>query len=232
MMILNGVDIRDAVPGIKIEDIRVSPVSFIPTVRDRAIQSGQVFVRMRQGTRTVAVTVAVLEANRYKRQMLLEDLTRWAVYDTPKPLSLSYYPGRLIDVICTGLPTPSTRQWWEGKLTITFTAYEPYFYSQQEKTANCGQEINIGGTASPLMRITRTLTSAGSNQSYSDNKDTLTFSTIPAGDLVIDINRQTAVVGNTSIMQYLSFSSSFIKPRTGQITITGNGAVKWRERWE
>ena len=164
--------------------------------------------------------------------MLIEDLTRWAVYDVPKPLSLPYHSGRLIDVICTGLPTPSTRQWWEGKLTVVFTAYEPYFYSQQEKTANCGQEITVGGTATPLMQITRTLSTAKSNQTYSDNKNSMTFSTIPVGDMVIDLNHQTAAVGSTSIMQYLSFNSSFIKPRTGQYTINGTGAVKWRERWE
>ena len=81
------------------------------------------------------------------------------------------------------------------------------------------------------MRITRTLTGAASSQAYADGTDTMTFSTIPAGDMVIDLNRQTAAVGNTSIMQYFALTSTFILPRTGSMTITGTGTVYWRERW-
>jgi hypothetical protein len=50
--------------------------------------------------------------------------------------------------------------------------------------------------------------------------------------MVIDLNAQTAQVGNTSIMQYYQPSGSFIIPRTGAQTITGTGTVKYRERWE
>lgn len=241
MIIFNNVDIEDAVPGLKIEDIRVSPVSLIPTVRDRAIAPGEEFVRMREGTRTITATFAVIETNRIKRQNLLDNLTKWAIADKPTterkplPMSLPYHEGRLIDVVCTSLPSPSTRQWWESKLSVTFTAYEPYFYSPYEKTVNCGTELHIGGTAVPLIKITRTLTSAKSNQSYTDGKDTMTFSTVPKGDLEIDLNRQTATVSTltttTNIMQYFTFASSFIKPRTGQFTITGTGGVVYRERW-
>ena len=54
---------------------------------------------------------------------------------------------------------------------------------------------------------------------------------IPAGDMVIDLNKQTAAVGTTSIMSNYSFSSKFIIPHAGNMTITGTGTVKWRERW-
>ena len=240
MIIYNGQDLDDIVPGLELEDIRVSPVSISPTVRDRAIQSGQVFVRVRDVTRTITATFAVLEQNREKRRGLLDNLTRWARFDTgaqgqitePKPLSLPYHQGRLIDCICTSLPSPSTRQWWESKLSVTFTAYDPYFYDQWDKTANCGAEFTVGGTVTPWVKITRTLSSAASNQAYSDGHNTMTFSTIPKGKMTIDLNNQTAVVGSTNIMQYLSFASSFIKPRTGTMTISGTGAVVWRERWE
>jgi hypothetical protein len=82
------------------------------------------------------------------------------------------------------------------------------------------------------MRITRTLDDAATNQAYSDGTDTMTFSSIPAGGLVIDLNRQTAAVGTTSIMQYFGLTSSFIFPRVGSMTITGTGTVQWRERWK
>ena len=60
----------------------------------------------------------------------------------------------------------------------------------------------------------------------------MTFSAIPAGDLCIDLNRQTAAVGQNSIMQNYTYSSAFIQPKTGTQTISGNGTVYWRERWE
>lgn len=60
----------------------------------------------------------------------------------------------------------------------------------------------------------------------------MSFTTIPKGSLVIDLNKQTAAVGNTSIMQYYKLNSAFLLPRTGQQTITGTGTIKWRERWE
>jgi hypothetical protein len=83
------------------------------------------------------------------------------------------------------------------------------------------------------MRIERTVSgSAASNQSYSNSAQTMTFSLIPVGDMVIDLNAQTAAVGGTSIMQYYQPSGSFIMPKTGIQTITGTGTVKYRERWE
>jgi hypothetical protein len=82
------------------------------------------------------------------------------------------------------------------------------------------------------MRIERTLSGSASNQTYGNGSESMTFSTIPAGDLKIDLNRQTATVGSTNIMQYYAFSSSFLLPRTGVQTITGTGTVIWRERWD
>ena len=57
------------------------------------------------------------------------------------------------------------------------------------------------------------------------------FDQIPAGKLLIDLNRQTAEVSGTSIMQNFGKTSKFIEPRTGNILITGTGTVVYRERW-
>ena len=81
------------------------------------------------------------------------------------------------------------------------------------------------------MRIIRTLAAASSNQSYTDGTDTMTFSTIPAGELEIDLNKQTAQVDGASIMQNYALTSTFIIPKLGVSTITGTGTVKWVERW-
>ncbi|MBQ1778322.1 MAG: hypothetical protein IIZ93_09230, partial [Acidaminococcaceae bacterium] len=88
------------------------------------------------------------------------------------------------------------------------------------------------GDAPPLMRIERTLASSASSQSYGLNGNTITFSTIPAGDMVIDLDKQTAVVGSSSIMQYYNVNSKFLVPKVGTQTVTGTGTVKYRERWQ
>ena len=77
-----------------------------------------------------------------------------------------------------------------------------------------------------------TLASAALDQSYSDGIRTMTFSEIPAGKLVLDLNRQTAAVDGSSIMSAYSFDSSFIYPHVGRYTIAGTGTVVWSERWE
>ena len=81
------------------------------------------------------------------------------------------------------------------------------------------------------MEIRRTLSAAASNQSYGNGQETMIFSSIPAGDMVIDLNRETAKVGNNSIMENYVYTSHFLRPKPGNQTITGTGTVYYRERW-
>jgi len=221
----------ESVAPVKIEDIRVSPIARSAVVRDRPILGGADFVRIHDGIRTVTITFGLLEQDYEKRQAYIDAITRWARSEKPEPMQIPFHQNRMLDVICTGLPEPSARQWWESRLALTFTAYDPYFYDTSEKSEACGTAFFVSGDAPPLMRITRTLSAAASNQAYSDGTDTMAFSTIPSGNMVIDLGRQTAAVGTTSIMQYFALTSTFIIPRTGSMTITGTGTVYWRERW-
>lgn len=222
----------ESVAPVKIEDIRVTPVPRSSIVRDRPILGGAEFVRVKDGNRTVTITFGLLEQDYEKRRRGIEAITRWALSDQPAPMQLPYHQNRALDVICTGLPEPSTREWWESRLVLTFTAYDPYFYDISERSESCGTAFYVLGDAPPLMRITRTLADTATDQAYSDGTDTMTFSTVPAGNLVIDLTRQIAAVGANSIMQYFTLVSSFIIPRTGSMTITGTGTIYWRERWK
>lgn len=96
----------------------------------------------------------------------------------------------------------------------------------------CGTSFVALGDALPLMRIEASRVAADSSQTYTNGSQSMSFSTIPAGDMVIDLNKQTAVVGSTNIMQYYTYTSRFIQPRLGTQTITGTGTVKYRERWQ
>lgn len=234
MIFFDGIDIQ-SVAGVKVEDIRVSPVQINPTTRTRAISPGAYFVRNRLGTRTVAITFALLQTDRNARQRALMGISQWAKSDREYRLELPGYPGLYLMAVCTGKPEPSMRQWWEAKLRLVFTCFEnPFWTDTEEKSVACGVPFFVGGDAPPLMRIERTLESTLYNQAYTLNGNTISFTTVPAGDLVIDLNSQTASVnGNTSaVMRYYNVSlSRFLVPTTGNQTVTGTGTVKYRERW-
>lgn len=232
MIVFDGVSI-DSVAPVMIEDIKVSPIRYNPVVRTRAVRFGSDFVRIGGGERTVTVSFALLERNQITRQAALMALSDWAKTDAEYRIDLPSSPTMYLTGVCTAKPEPSNRAWWENKLKLVFTCFDnPYWTAKAEKSVACGTAFNVLGNAPPLMRIERTLSSAESNQSYSNGTQTMTFSTIPAGAMVIDLNRQTAQVGNASIMQNYQPSGRFLIPRTGQQTITGTGTVKYRERWE
>lgn len=232
MIIFDGKSLESVAP-VMVEDIRVSPVRLNPVVRPRAIRAGSEFIRMARGERTVSITFAIMEMDKVLRQDAIRNISIWAKADGEHRLELPTDPNRYLECVCTSKPEPSTRQWWESKLRLVFTCYNnPFWTSKAEKSVSCGTAFTVIGNAVPLMRIERTLSGSVSNQTYSNGTQSMTFSTIPAGNMVIDLNAQTAVCGNTDLMQYYQASGSFVIPQTGTQTITGTGTVKYRERWE
>lgn len=223
----------DAVAPVKIEDIRVSPISYSVTARQRPIQYGSDFVRGTGGSRTVEITFALLTEDKVIRQKQLQDLNAWAKTETEGKLMIDWYSNQYLNCFCTSLPEPSSRQWWESKLRIVFTTFnDPFWNSIAERTATCGTAFTVLGSAPPLMRIVKANASAVTNKTYSDGTHSMTFTNVPAGNLVIDLNKQTVAVDGVSIMQYYTFASEFPIPADGVMNITGDGAVYWRERWQ
>lgn len=232
MIYFDGVSLESVAP-VKIEDIRITPIQLSAVSRQRPIRFGSDYVRLTGGNRTVTVSFALITNDFTVRQKQLMAITDWARSEEPKKLTVPYRENVYLECICTSLPDPSTRQWWESKLSLVFSTFDnPYWTSIQEHSVSCGTAIYVGGNAPPLMRIERTLGSSASSQAYSDGTDTMTFTTIPAGNMVIDLNRQTAEVSGTSFMSGYTYTSDFLIPKTGTQTITGTGTVYWRERWE
>lgn len=232
MIKFNNVELTDIAP-VKIEDINVSNIQLNPVARQRPIQFGSEFVRMSGGTRSVTVSLAVLEIDRNERERFMQEIRNWANIGKEFTLELPEFEGRHLECAVTQLPDYSYRKWWENKLKIVFTCFNnPFWTSNDVIEVQCGTTFSIGGSAPPLMTIEKNGIVATSNQSYSDSKNTITFSTIPAGRAVIDLNKQTAAIGNASFMRYYVPTSTWIVPKVGAYQkITGTGVVKYRERW-
>ena len=233
MIVFNGVQL-ESVANVMVEDIRVNPIQYNPVTRARAIQYGSEFVRMRGGERKITINFAILEEDPVVRREMLTAVSQWARTDAEHKLELPQDPTRCFWCVCTSKPEPSTRQWWESKLRLVFTCFNnPFWTDKAEKSVACGTAFTVLGDAPPLMRIERTVSgSAAQNQTYSNGTQSMTFSSIPVGNMVIDLDAQTAAVGGSSIMSNYQASGSFIIPKTGTQTITGTGTVKYRERWE
>jgi phage-related protein len=232
MIIFNGVDLMETIP-VQIEDIAVSPIQLNPVARFRAIGFGADFVRMGGGERTVTITFALLEADRTEREKAMQALRDWACIGAEYTLELPEFENRHLECAVTMLPDHSYRKWWENKLRIQFTCYNnPYWTSNDLIEVPCGNLFSIGGSAPPLMTIERRGSTPLSNATYSNGSESMTFTTIPAGNLTIDLNRQTAAIGNASIMRYYTPTSTWIAPKVGaNQRINGTGTIKYRERW-
>lgn len=235
MIYFDGKALEDVAP-LRVDDISVSPVRLNVNARQRPIRYGADFVRVTGANRTVTITFALLTNDRTTRQREMMRIAGWADVGKIHKLTLPEFPNAYLECACTEVPTVSIKQWWESKLRLIFSTYEnPFFTDTHEKSVACGNPVYSIGTApdGPLMRIEATL-GASDSLTYSDGTNSMTFGTYtgrPTGDLVIDLNQQTADVGGVSIMQGYTFNSRFILPRPGEMTITGTGTVKWRERW-
>ena len=232
MIKFNGKDLTELFP-VKIDDIVVSPIQLNPVARQRAIQYGAEFVRIGGGERTVTVTFALLDMDIDNREQVMNDLREWASIGKEYTLELPQYANRHLECAVTQLPDYSYRKWWENKLRLVFTCYNtPYWTSNELIEVPCGTSFSIGGSAPPLMTIERKGNNPLANQTFSNGTASMTFTTIPAGNMVIDLSRQTAAIGKTSIMKYYKPTSTWIVPAIGaNQRITGVGTIKYRERW-
>ena len=232
MIEFDGVDLEELV-NIKIDDIVVSPIRYSPVARTRTINFGSDFVRMYGESRTVTISFAVLEMDHDERERQLQTIRDWAKTDKEYVLQLPHFGNRHLECVCTQHPDTSYRKWWENRLNVQFTCFNNVYWTSNEiVTVPCGTSFSIGGSAPPVMTIENNSVVALQNQTYASPTESMRFTTVPAGKLVIDLNRQTAAIGSSSIMRYFVPTTKFIVPRigAGQV-ITGTGTVNYRERW-
>lgn len=231
MIIYGGVDMTEVAP-VKIDDIAVSPIQLSPVSRQRATAFGADFVRMGGSTRKITVTFALLQSNLQTREASMQAIRDWAYKSTETALVLPWDSTKHLECIVTQMPDTSHRKWWENKLILEFTCYSnPFWTSETLKEAACGVSFTVAGSAPPIMTIERNEETALTNAAYTSGAQTMTFTTIPSGEFVLDLNRQTASIDGVSAMQYYVPTSTWITPHAGTMQIIGYGTIKYRERW-
>ena len=234
MIVYRGINITDIAP-VDIADIVVQTVKRSAVTRARPLQPGTEFVRITDQQRVINITLADLTNDMESRISEIEAINAWAAGDEPGKLVLPYCDGKYFDAVCTQYIEPSFRQWWETKLKLVFTAYDPYYNAPAENHLALGNAARITGSAEPLVRIETVLESSASGLAWTDGTNTLTLTggTIPAGTVTVDLNRQTIMHSNgTSLSSMLTLASRFppIK-KVMEITSASGGTLIWRERY-
>lgn len=230
-LIFDGVDIETISP-VKIIDITVGQPKQSVVTAPRPISPGQAFIRSTYTTRVITVQFALLITSPIEREAALQALRAWAHPGQPGTLTVDSRPGQSITAVCTGLPDPSMRQWWEDKLKITFTCYDPLFVDITEQTAASGAQAVVLGDAPPLAYLTIDVGSGYNTVTVTDGTRTLTLSgQMSAGTITIDLEHEKithSVDGNISSL--LTLTSRFPQLKIGINTITG-AILHYKPRW-
>lgn len=231
MVRLNGLAIEDFAPILR-ETIEIDTPKIIDKWEDKAISHGAHFVRTKYGLRKIKVNLYLLIVSPEQRADYVNAVCRWANYTEPKVLELPNKPGRYINALVSSLPSASTREWWE-KLSIEFTAGDPFFYDTDYRTAPCGVPFEIGGDGPASAYIQRISATSVTDPSWElDGDKTIELDgTFDAGTMKADLDLKKVYLDDVSQMQYLTLQSRFFDLDPGVHTIVGSGTVFYKQRW-
>lgn len=231
MILFDDIDLCSLAP-VKVVDVMVGEVKTKAVSRERPLQGGVDFVRATPTTRTISIQFALLQSDITERESYLSAVRSWAHPGTAGKLVVPSRPSQYIVAVCKGLPEPSSRQWWEDRLKVTFTAYDPFFRSLGSHNVPAGQSTFVTGNAPPLAVLTKTVQAGAQTITASDGERTLSISgTLEAGVVTVDLWSETVTHSTMGNIDHLvTFTSRFPSVGTGQTTITGMD-LTYVERW-
>ena len=241
MIEFNGQSISDIAP-VKILNVAVSSPKPSVIARPIARKDGQVPVYRTNTTRTVTVTFNLLSQEQEQRVWWIERLNSWLSPRDERPLTMKKYPEVYLNVICTGTPDLTLRDWSEVH-TIQFTAYDPYFTATHEKTARVNDAFVVTGTQTPKLRITfdggaSTITNARWSHYVGWQLDSVSsFIQIDGAAYAsnIEINVPDRIVRNSNGYLPYTLDSRWFNIALGRNAIVGTngaaGTVHWYERY-
>ena len=235
MVRFNEVDLESIGKEIRIIDVNVSAPSILPTIINPDLIDGALFSRSNYGERTVTVTFVIMTDDKARRSELFRELYLWADIKSTHSLVVPQEPDGYLDAVCTSLPDASSASYWD-QLELVFTAYDPYFHSFNENQSVIGSDFTITRHDCLDWRIEFSVPNQIQYPAWRHNSGKeIAFSTMQAGDLVIDSKTQTAYIDDLSALPNLMLGSRFFTLPNGNnriIPINGAGGyITWRERW-
>lgn len=215
-IIFGGVDLATASPYLQIIDFGVGAVEREISALNPPASDGQIFGRAKNGTRPSYVTLDIMDETIITRAEAIRRLNM--ILASKEPLTLRF-PGmdrKYLMAICTGLPSPSARD-WHGDLTINFISHDPYMYSDQDEIdlaltagGNTNVYVNCSGSIQPTIKQTLTGTLTDPTWTASNGQMIMLQGSIIAGALVIDCAKRTIThSADAAIMEKLSMDSLF-----------------------
>ena len=234
MVEFNGALLTDIDPRIKISEVvvgapAIQTVSIIPAISD-----GERFARKNYGPRNVTVYFLVMEPDETERTRIIDEIEAWAHSKKEEKLIVPQSEDGYLMAVCTKLPDDAAKEFW-SVLTIVFKAHNPYFLAHTESHAQIGDEINVRRYAGPNWRIEQDIEKLIESPSWEMGDKQIGFSYVNAGKLVLDKEKQTALLDGNSILPSMLLGSRFFELEHGRNTIEAqngaSGTIYWRERW-
>lgn len=123
---LDDIDLSSVSHLIRVTDVVELQPDFINDTKERLGFSGSFLVRSHLKGRKVRVQFVLLTSDIAQRTAVLSDITAWALGG--KYLKIGDRPGQQLRVVCTELPTTTSKRKWTDLCEMTFSAFAvPYW---------------------------------------------------------------------------------------------------------
>ena len=230
-IIFNGHELSSQVPGAHVIEITIGNIGIEHNSQARVASFGSIFASKRDSVRPISIQVE-LPFDQEAAIINYNLLRAWAESDQPAPLHFPDRTNGYLNCIVSGISNMSVKTWYEP-ITISFVAYDPYFYGVTQRT-QCGEFFRVAGDAPADFIITMQNDAAISNPAWLiDDVQHISFTgSVGAGLLTIDSSKGLAMLGDQQIMSLLNYETRFTPLAPGSHSITGSGGeISWIERW-
>lgn len=141
---LDGAGLQDIDKSLHILDVIENALAFKTQTIDNGKYDGLRLVGRKRTQRTVQIKFVLLQRDALRRRAILDDVLRWT-HDGK--LTTSARNGQYLEVVYTELPCISRTKNWANEMTVTFTAYDPYWKNEIPQTAMAKTQAGIKTTA-------------------------------------------------------------------------------------
>lgn len=131
MIYIGGIAMDSLSESIGVIDVVEKMATIQVSTSAMAKYDGLRKISRKKTVRVVSVEFDIFEDDMQMRRSILDDVLLWADGGEDRWLELDSKQGEHLIATCTKLPEISARDWGKS-LKIEFTAYDPYWYSNQE----------------------------------------------------------------------------------------------------